>query len=60
MCINGDKSLNFSTIWDELSIDSEFPDLQYLNLTEESGWNTVRDKEMERTLTPAESTVSRR
>ena len=47
MFITGEK--NLQTIWDELS--AKFKDLQWLNITEDSIWNTTRDREMSRTLT---------
>ena len=49
MCITGEKSLQ--TIWDELSLEYlEFVilELQYLHITVDSIWNTVRDREMDR------------
>ena len=47
MFITGEK--NLQTTWDELS--AKFKDLQWLNITEDSIWNTTRDREMSRTLT---------
>jgi len=49
MCLNGERSLK--SILDELSV--EFPDLEHLCVLQ-SVWFSARDKEMERTLTPAE------
>jgi DNA primase len=40
------------TIWDEIT--SDFEDIQYLNLTQETIWNTERAREMTRPLTPVE------
>jgi hypothetical protein len=39
-------------VWDELSL--EFKELQYLNITKDSIWNTARDREMDRPLTREE------
>ena len=40
------------TIWDEIT--SDFKDMQYLNLTQETIWNETRSREMSRPLTPVE------
>jgi hypothetical protein len=50
LCVSGEKCLQ--TIWDEIT--SEFKDIQYLNLTQETIWNAARAREMARPLTPAE------
>ena len=50
MCISGEKYLQ--TLWND--IPSEIEDLQYLNLTQNTIWNTARDQEMKRPLTQAE------
>jgi hypothetical protein len=56
MCISGEK--NLETIWQEL--EEEFrEDIQWLNLTKNSIWNTARDRELNRPLTQAESTLAR-
>ena len=52
MCITGEK--NMETIWKELAEEFE-EDLQWLNITKDSIWNTVRDREMNRPLTQTES-----
>jgi hypothetical protein len=46
----GEKCLQ--TIWDEITTD--FEDIQYLNLTQETIWNAARAREMARPLKPAE------
>jgi hypothetical protein len=50
LCVSGEKCLQ--TIWDEIT--SDFEDIQYLNLTQETMWNAVRVREMARPLTPVE------
>jgi hypothetical protein len=50
LCVSGEKCLQ--TIWDEIT--SDFEDIQYLNLTQETIWNAARAREMARPLTPAE------
>jgi hypothetical protein len=50
LCVSGEKCLQ--TIWDEVTAD--FEDLQYLNLKQETIWNTTRDREMARPLKSAE------
>jgi hypothetical protein len=50
LCISGEKCLQ--TIWDEIT--SDFKDKQYLNLTQDTIWNTTRVLEMARPLTPVE------
>ena len=40
------------TIWDYIT--SEFKDIPYLNLTQDTIWNTVRAREMAHPLTPVE------
>jgi hypothetical protein len=56
MCISGEK--NLETIWQEL--EEEFrEDIQCLNLTKNSIWNTERDREINRPLTQAESKLAR-
>jgi ribonuclease HI len=50
LCVSGEKCLQ--TIWDEIT--SEFKDIQYLNLTQETIWNAARAREMARPLTPGE------
>ena len=52
MCVSGEKCLQ--TIWDEITTD--FEDLQYLNLTQETIWNATRTSEMARPLKQAEYT----
>ena len=51
LCVSGEKCLQ--TIWDEIT--SDFEDIQYLNLTQETIWNAVRAREMVRPLTPVEN-----
>ena len=51
LCISGEKCLQ--TIWND--IPSEIEDLQYLNLTQDTIWNTARVREMDRPLTQAEA-----
>ncbi len=51
LCVSGEKYLQ--TIWDEIT--SEFKDVQYLNLTQETIWNAARVREMARPLTPVEN-----
>jgi hypothetical protein len=48
--VSGEKCLQ--TIWDEIT--SEFKDIQYLNLTQETIWNAARSSEMTHPLTPGE------
>jgi hypothetical protein len=50
LCVSDEKCLQ--TIWDEIT--SEFKDIQYMNLTQETIWNEVRAREMVRPLTPVE------
>jgi hypothetical protein len=50
LCVSGEKCLQ--TIWDEIT--SEFKDIQYLNLTQETIWNAARSREMARPLTSGE------
>ena len=50
MCVSGEKCLQ--TIWDEIT--SDFEDIQYLNLTQETIWNAARVREMAHPLTTAE------
>ena len=50
LCVSGEKCLQ--TIWDEIT--SEFKDIQYLNLTQETIWNAARAREMARPLTAGE------
>jgi len=50
LCVSGEKCLQ--TIWDEIT--SDFEDIQYLNLTQETIWNAARAREMSRPLTPVE------
>jgi hypothetical protein len=49
--ISGEKYLQ--TLWNE--IPSEIEGLQYLNLTQDTIWNTAKTREMDRPLTQAES-----
>ena len=51
MCVSGEKCLQ--TIWDEIT--SDFEDIQYLNLTQETIWNAARVREMDHPLTPVEN-----
>ncbi len=50
LCVSGEKCLQ--TIWDEIT--SEFKDIQYLNLTQETIWKEARSREMARPLTSGE------
>ncbi len=50
MCVSGEKCLQ--TIWDDIT--SEFKDIPYLNLTQDTIWNVARAREMVRPLTPVE------
>ncbi len=50
MCVSGEKCLQ--TIWDDIT--SEFKDIPYLNLTQDTIWNAARAREMGRPLTPVE------
>jgi len=50
LCISGEKCLQ--TIWDEIT--SDFKDLQYLNLTQDTIWNAARARELARPLTQVE------
>jgi hypothetical protein len=50
LCISGEKCLQ--TIWDEITTD--FKDVQYLNLTQETIWNEARTREMAHPLKSAE------
>ena len=56
MCITGEK--NLQTIWQELT-DEFKEDLQWLNITKDSIWNTVRQREINRSLTQTESKLIR-
>ena len=49
ICINGEKC--FLTMWKELA--QEFPEV-FDHCTEQTRWNTAREKEMTRLLTPVE------
>jgi hypothetical protein len=40
------------TVWDDIT--SEFKDIPYLNLTQDSIWNEARAREMVHPLTPVE------
>ena len=51
LCISGEKCLQ--TLWND--IPSEIEGLQYLNLTQDTIWNTARDREMQCPLTQAEN-----
>ncbi len=51
MCVSVEKCLQ--TIWDEIT--SDFQDIQYLNLTQETIWNAARAREMAFPLTPVEN-----
>jgi hypothetical protein len=51
LCVSGEKCLQ--TIWDEIT--SDFEDIRYLNLTQETIWNAARTREMARPLTPVEN-----
>jgi hypothetical protein len=50
LCVSGEKYLR--TIWDDIT--SEFKDIPYLNLTQDTIWNTVRSRKMTHPLTPVE------
>ncbi len=50
LCVTGEKCLQ--TIWNDIT--TEFEDIQYLNLTQETIWNTTRVREMTRPLTQVE------
>ena len=50
LCVSGEEYLQ--TVWDEIT--SDFEDIQYLNLTQETVWKTERAREMTRPLTPVE------
>ncbi len=50
LCVSGEKCLQ--TIWDDIT--SDFEDVQYLNLTQETIWNAARAREMAHPLTPVE------
>ncbi len=50
MYVSGEKCLQ--TIWDEIT--SEFKDIQYLNLTQETIWNVARAREIAHPLTSGE------
>jgi hypothetical protein len=52
LCVSGEKYLQVQTVWDEIT--SDFEDIQYLNLTQETIWNATRAREMARPLTPVE------
>jgi hypothetical protein len=45
--VSGEKCLQ--TVWDEIT--SDFEDIQYLNLTQETIWNAARVREMTRPIT---------
>jgi hypothetical protein len=51
LCVSGEECLQ--TIWEEIT--SDFEDMQYLNLTQETIWNAARAREMARPLTPVEN-----
>ncbi len=50
LCVSGEKWLQ--TIWDDIT--SEFKDIPYLNLTQDTIWNVTRAREMVRPLTSVE------
>jgi hypothetical protein len=50
LCVSGEKCLQ--TIWDEIT--SDFEDIKFLNLTQETIWNAARAREMDRPLTSVE------
>jgi hypothetical protein len=50
LCVSGEKCLQ--TVRDEIT--SDFEDMQYLNLTQETIWNAERAREMTRPITPVE------
>jgi hypothetical protein len=50
LCVSDEKYLQ--TVWDEIT--SDFEDIQYLNLTQETIWNAARVREMAHPLTPVE------
>jgi hypothetical protein len=50
LCISGEKVLQ--TVWNEIPFEIE--DLYYLNLTQDTVWNTARTREMDRPLTQEE------
>jgi len=50
LCLSVEKFLQ--TKWDEIT--SDFKDLQYLNLTQDTIWNAARDRELARPLTQVE------
>jgi hypothetical protein len=50
LCVSGEKCLQ--AIWDDIT--SEFKDIPYLNLTQDTIWNVERAREMVRPLTPVE------
>ncbi len=54
MCISGEK--NLETTWKELQEEFE-EELKCLNITADSIWNTVREREMERPFTQSELTL---
>jgi hypothetical protein len=51
LCISGEKCLQ--TLWNDIPTEIEV--LQYLNLTQDTIWNTARDREIRRPLTQAEN-----
>jgi hypothetical protein len=50
LCVSGEKCLQ--TIWNDIT--SDFEDVQYLNLTQDTIWNAAQAREMARPLTPVE------
>jgi hypothetical protein len=50
LCVSDEKCLQ--TIWDDIT--SEFKDIPYLNLTQDTIWNAARAREMARPLTTVE------
>ena len=51
MYISGEKCLQ--TLWND--VPSEIEGLQYLNLTQDTVWNTARDREMQSPPTQVEN-----
>ncbi len=56
LCVSGEKCLQ--TIWNDITTD--FEDVQYLNLTQDTIWNAARAREMARPLTWQNRGKSRR
>ena len=50
LCVSDEKCLQ--TIWNDIT--SDFEDVQYLNLTQDTIWNAARVRETARPLTPVE------